>query len=291
MTTIKVHASCPHKSITTSPFDLLQNHPPIIHRNTFISSLSPPPAPLLVSSAGMKYSFHRRSLPSPPAISFSSKEGRSIFSSSMSTGGCESYFDLVSHFVTQGKPAYCGLSTLVIVLNALNVDPRRSWRGSPWRYFDEEHLNCCSALDIVEEQGITLLTFGCLCRCQGLSCSSTFHDSIPPATFVSKFRDAIKECCSTPSSTAGRPYLVVSYSRKVKMGFEAVTSSLYTPLVPLHSSPFANRRNCSKLGTDTSPLLGPTIPRPIWCSYLTRRVSNILPTGFTSRSCARRWEE
>ena len=86
----------------------------------------------------MKYSFHRRELPCPPAISFSSPEGRSIFMNALTSGGGESYYDLISHFVTQGKPAFCGLSTLVIVLNALNIDPRRSWRGSPWRYFDEE---------------------------------------------------------------------------------------------------------------------------------------------------------
>ena len=107
----------------------------------FPMSANPPPPPVL-------HSFHRRELPCPPAISFGSPEGRSIFLNALSTGGGESYFDLISHFVTQGKPAFCGLSTLVVVLNALNIDPRRSWRGSPWRYFDEE---------VREQRGVELV--------------------------------------------------------------------------------------------------------------------------------------
>ena len=32
----------------------------------------------------------------------------------------------------QDEPAYCGLTSLAQVLNALAVDPRRGWKG-PWR--------------------------------------------------------------------------------------------------------------------------------------------------------------
>lgn len=34
-------------------------------------------------------------------------------------------------------PAFCGLSTLVMTLNALSIDPRRLWKG-PWRWFSED---------------------------------------------------------------------------------------------------------------------------------------------------------
>jgi hypothetical protein len=37
----------------------------------------------------------------------------------------------------QDEPAYCGLSTLVMVLNALSIDPHRSWKGV-WRWFSED---------------------------------------------------------------------------------------------------------------------------------------------------------
>ena len=76
-------------------------------------------------------------------------------------------------------------------------------------------------MDIVEEQGITFSTFICLCKCQGLTTDYTFHDAVPAPDFLSLFRSAIKECCSTaccssptPHCSKTRPYLVVSYSRK-----------------------------------------------------------------------------
>ena len=72
--------------------------------------------------------FYRRQLPET-AISFSSPKGREIFASAMASGGTFSFFPLIEQLQTQPEPAFCGLTTLVIVLNALAVDPRRSWKG------------------------------------------------------------------------------------------------------------------------------------------------------------------
>ena len=33
----------------------------------------------------------------------------------------------------QDEPAYCGLASLAMTLNTLNIDPRRTWKG-PWRW-------------------------------------------------------------------------------------------------------------------------------------------------------------
>ena len=72
--------------------------------------------------------FYRRQLPET-AISFSSPKGREVFASAMASGGTYSFFPLIEQLQTQPEPAFCGLTTLVIVLNALAVDPRRSWKG------------------------------------------------------------------------------------------------------------------------------------------------------------------
>lgn len=37
----------------------------------------------------------------------------------------------------QNDPAFCGLGTLVMVLNALAMDPGRVWKGI-WRWYHEE---------------------------------------------------------------------------------------------------------------------------------------------------------
>lgn len=67
-------------------------------------------------------SLYRRPLP-PPAIAFSSKEGRQLFQEAMLEGTAESFFPLMEQFHTQSEPAFCGLSSLAMVLNALQIDP------------------------------------------------------------------------------------------------------------------------------------------------------------------------
>ena len=51
-------------------------------------------------------------------------------------GGLKAFFRLIEQFHTQGEPAYCGLGTLAMVLNTLDVDPERVWKGRgprfPW---------------------------------------------------------------------------------------------------------------------------------------------------------------
>lgn len=44
---------------------------------------------------------------------------------------------IVARASTQDEPAFCGLASVAMVLNALAVDPRRIWKG-PWRYFHEQ---------------------------------------------------------------------------------------------------------------------------------------------------------
>lgn len=60
----------------------------------------------------------------------SSVAGRELFREALIEGNMESYFRLAEQFRTQDDPAFCGLSTLTMVLNALSVDPGRTWKGS-----------------------------------------------------------------------------------------------------------------------------------------------------------------
>ena len=48
-------------------------------------------------------------------------------------GNLEVYFRLAEQFRTQDDPAFCGLSTLTMVLNSLAVDPKKVWKGV-WRW-------------------------------------------------------------------------------------------------------------------------------------------------------------
>mmetsp|Transcript_28521 Transcript_28521/g.41452 ORF Transcript_28521/g.41452 Transcript_28521/m.41452 type:complete len:101 (+) Transcript_28521:70-372(+) len=92
-------------------------------------------------------SFYRRQLPSS-CVALSSTEGQLLFKSAFLNNGLKSFFLLIEQLSTQSEPAYCGITTLVIILNALSVDPGREWKG-PWRWYEESMLNCCVDLEEV----------------------------------------------------------------------------------------------------------------------------------------------
>jgi glutathione gamma-glutamylcysteinyltransferase len=184
---------------------------------------------LAPSSMGpVSKSFYQRPLPASCAA-FSSPRGKTFFASAMAHGGLKTFFSLIEQHSTQTEPAYCGLSTLVVVLNALAVDPRQVWKG-PWRWYEESMLNCCLDLDQVKTAGVTLPQFHCLASCQGLVAELQYADDQETSGSLECFRTAVRSACveATSETTAdtaetinsmedGDPLtiLVVSYSRAI----------------------------------------------------------------------------
>ncbi|CAN5470866.1 hypothetical protein BH11MYX1_BH11MYX1_54900 [soil metagenome] len=113
----------------------------------------------------MSTSLYRRPLPDD-TIAFSSEPGRHLFAEALASGGLDGYFLLAEQFHTQSEPAFCGLGSLVVALNALAIDPGRMWKG-PWRWFSEELLDCCISLDEIRRRGLDLDELTCLARCNG----------------------------------------------------------------------------------------------------------------------------
>jgi len=107
--------------------------------------------------------FYRRDLP-PHLDSLTSVEGRRLFREMVVEGSAESFFPLCTSFNTQSDPAFCGVSSLSMVLNALSIDPRKQWKGV-WRWYSDEQLDCCATLEIMKQKGITFNQFACLARC------------------------------------------------------------------------------------------------------------------------------
>jgi glutathione gamma-glutamylcysteinyltransferase len=117
----------------------------------------------------------------------------------------EGYFRIAEQLHTQAEPAFCGLGTLVVVLNALSIDPGRLWKG-PWRWFGEELLDCCRPLDTVKREGITMSQFACLARCNGARVRSYPAE----ASTISELRYHVRAASSAP----GGVHVVAAYSRK-----------------------------------------------------------------------------
>ncbi|KAL6064980.1 glutathione gamma-glutamylcysteinyltransferase [Balamuthia mandrillaris] len=159
-----------------------------------------PPRPV----PSVSRSFYRRALPAV-CVDFASAEGKALFREALSSGQMEGFFGLAAQFHTQNEPAYCGLATLAMILNALEIDPQRVWKA-PWRWFSEELLDCCKPLHIVQKEGITIPEFGCLARCNGALADITYASDSDVESFRRKIMEITKE---------ERTYMVVSYDRRV----------------------------------------------------------------------------
>jgi glutathione gamma-glutamylcysteinyltransferase len=148
-------------------------------------------------------SFYRRPLPDS-LIAFASSQGRQLFREALDSGGMEGWFALAEQFHTQADPAFCGLGTLVVVLNALEIDPGRIWQG-PWRWYGETLLDCCLPLEQVQQKGVTLDELACLARCNGATARVMRADQAAAEVL----RSDVRAAAAAPRG----PVLVAGYAR------------------------------------------------------------------------------
>ncbi|KAJ8749104.1 hypothetical protein K2173_013711 [Erythroxylum novogranatense] len=167
-------------------------------------------------------SIYRRVLPSPPAIEFASSQGKQLFAEALHGGTVACFFKLISYYQTQSEPAYCGLSSLSMVLNALGIDPKRNWKG-PWRWFDDSMLDCCEPLEKIKEKGISFGKVACLAHCNGANIE-TFRTN---QASVDDFRRHVISCTSSEDS-----FLIASYHRKA---FKQTGSGHFSPIGGYHA--------------------------------------------------------
>ncbi|KAB5527908.1 hypothetical protein DKX38_021755 [Salix brachista] len=166
--------------------------------------------------------FYRRALPSPPAIEFASPQGKQLFIEALEGGTMDSFFKLISCYQTQSEPAYCGLASLAMVLNALAIDPGRTWKG-PWRWFDDSMLDCCEPLVKIKEKGITFGKVACLAHCNAAKVETFRTNEIT----VDGFRRFVVSCNSSEDC-----YIISSYHRGT---FKQTGSGHFSPIGGYHA--------------------------------------------------------
>jgi len=133
------------------------------HHEDELDDLPPP-------LAEPKYSVHKRVLPAD-LTAFSSQQGKRYLMEAFAGGTAESYWKLTEHFVNQSDPAFCGVTTLLMCLNAMCIDPNIRWRGG-WRFYGSEDVllnRCCFSAERIRRKGIILEDFARLGRCHGLT--------------------------------------------------------------------------------------------------------------------------
>jgi len=104
-------------------------------------------------------------LPLPPGLTdFASRDGETFL---IESNAREDYFPLSMQFVTQRTPAYCGVASMVMVLNALNVPAPSTPDNQAFRSFTQDNLLDAGAdavlpRDVLARQGMTLDQLGAL---------------------------------------------------------------------------------------------------------------------------------
>jgi glutathione gamma-glutamylcysteinyltransferase len=166
----------------------------------------PPPLPEPV------YSVNKRVLPEQ-LTAMSSPEGRKLLIEALAGNAAESYWPLMEHFINQSDPAFCGVTTLIMVLNAMCVDPHVRWRGG-WRYYGSEEVllgRCCLSSERIRRVGVTMEEFRLLGKCHGLSIQLKRPHGDDIEYSIEEFRRDVQSILSDAKSNS---MLVVSFSRE-----------------------------------------------------------------------------
>jgi hypothetical protein len=138
---------------------------------------------------------------------FSSDAGESYF---VESDAREAYFPLASNFLTQKTQSYCGVASIVMVLNALNVPAPSVPEYEPYRTFTQDNVldgrtDTILARDVLAEQGMTLDQIGGIIVTQPVK--AEVHHAADSS--VDEFR-------KLASSYLGQPnhFVIVNYLRK-----------------------------------------------------------------------------
>jgi len=106
---------------------------------------------------------HAETLPLPPNLTdLNSDEGQKFFAE---TGSFTAYFPIADNFVTQKTQAYCGVASIVMVLNALGVPAPTTPEYQPYHTFTQDNLldertDAILPRAVLARQGMTLDQLG-----------------------------------------------------------------------------------------------------------------------------------
>ena len=173
--------------------------------------------------------FHRRKLPDN-LLPLNSPLGRERFRESLLKGDMECFFPLSEQFITQSEPSFCSLSSLAMVLNALDHDPQRTWKVLPhiivytrmlsliplqgvWRWVSEETLlchaekMCVHSADKIRTEGMDFRDFEALGHCHGVQIQSFGMTT----TTLTAFRELVLR---TSRSAEKHSFVICNFSRQ-----------------------------------------------------------------------------
>lgn len=138
---------------------------------------------------------------------FSSDAGEAFFTESDAR---EAYFPLASNFLTQKTQAYCGVASIVMVLNALAVPAPAVPEYEPYKTFTQDNVldertDTILPREVLARQGMTLDQIGGILATQPVK--AEVHHAAD--TSLDEFRRRASEALGQP----GR-FVIINYLRK-----------------------------------------------------------------------------
>ena len=138
---------------------------------------------------------------------FSTHDGETYFAESDAR---EAYFPLASNFLTQKTQAYCGVASIVMVLNALGVPAPPVPEYAPYRTFTQDNVltpetDAVLPRDVLARQGMTLDQIGGILATQPVK-AEVHHAS---DSSVDEFRKLAGAYLGEPGH-----FVIVNYLRK-----------------------------------------------------------------------------
>jgi len=147
-------------------------------------------------------------LPLPDNLTgFSTRDGEVYFAESAAR---EAYFPLASNFLTQKTQSYCGVATIVMVLNALGVPAPAVPEYEPYRTFTQDNVltertDAILPRETLARQGMTLDQIGGILATEPVM--AEVHHAADSS--VDEFRKLASAYLGEPSH-----FVIVNYLRK-----------------------------------------------------------------------------
>ena len=147
-------------------------------------------------------------LPLPDNLTgFSTHDGEADFAESDAR---EAYFPLASNFLTQKTQAYCGVASIVMVLNALGLPAPAVPEYTPYRTFTQDNVlsertDAILPRETLARQGMTLDQIGAILATQPVH-AEVHHAS---ESSVDEFRKLARAYLGEPGH-----FVIVNYLRK-----------------------------------------------------------------------------
>ncbi|MBD2465033.1 phytochelatin synthase family protein [Oscillatoria sp. FACHB-1407] len=166
------------------------------------------PALLLLSAGLLGGRAIAQTLPLPDElIAFNSPEGSELL---LESEARDDFWSLSSQFVTQVNQAYCGVASMVMVLNSLGIPAPESPQYAPYHVFTQENFFDNPATrqvitpEVVARQGMTLAELGGLLSSYAVSVQ-VYHSQ---DTTLEAFRQQVAENLDQPGN-----FVLVNYLR------------------------------------------------------------------------------